>query len=271
MDFLIEPLSHSFLIRGLIGGLLTALPCAVLSGFVVWRGMSFMGDALAHSVLPGIVLAYVLGINLFWGALAAGLFAVIGIGYISRRNKLNEDAAIGVVFAGFFALGLLMLGRVASNRDLKHILFGNILGISEGDLILMSIVTLLVISLTFLSLKEIVTASFDPAHARAIGLSPELVRYFILILLALTTVAAIQTVGVVLVLALLVTPGAAASLIYRTVNRIIAFSIVLAILATITGFYISYYADTASGPAIVLTLTLMFLLCAAISRFGKKS
>jgi ABC-type Mn2+/Zn2+ transport system permease subunit len=266
MELLLEPLRYTFMLRGLGGGLLAALACATLSAFVVWRGMSFMGDALAHSVLPGIVVAYVLGISLFWGALGAAILVVLGIGLISNRGRIGEDAAIGVVFAGFFALGILMLSKVATFSDLSHILFGNILGVSPGDLLIMAVVVTLVLAGTALSYKEILTASFDPAHASAIGLSPELVRYIILAMLALTTVVAIQTVGVVLVLALLVTPGAAASLVSRRLGRIIILSIIMSVLSTIIGFYTSYYADVASGPAIVLTLTVMFLICAIISR-----
>ena len=270
MDLFLEPLGYTFMIRGLAGGLLTALVCASLSAFVVWRGMSFMGDALAHSVLPGIVVAYVLGISLFWGALGAAILLVVGIGLISRRSLINKDAAIGVVFAGFFAAGLLLLGKVASSTDLSHILFGNILGVGRTDLVLMTVVTGVVILGIVLSFKEIVTASFDPSHATAIGLSPDLVRTILLSMLALTTVVAIQTVGVVLVLALLVTPGAAASMLSRRLSRIMGISVVLAVFATIAGFYISYYANVASGPAIVVVLTFLFLLCAVPRRLGKR-
>ena len=264
MDFLIEPLQYSFMIRGLLGGLIAATACATLSAFVVWRGMSFMGDALAHSVLPGIVVAYMLGISLLWGALGAAAFVVVGIGIISSRGKLKEDTAIGVVFTGFFALGILMLSRVATFSDLSHILFGNILGVTRQDLFLMAVVTITVVVVTFFSYKEIVTASFDPAHATAIGLSPSLVRYIVLTMLALTTVVAIQTVGVVLVLALLVTPGAAASLVSRRLRNIIGLSLILAAAATIFGFYGSYYLDLSSGPSIVLALTIEFLICSVI-------
>ena len=267
MEFLIEPLQYNFMLRGLAGGLLAALACASLSAFVVWRGMSFMGDALAHATLPGIVVAYVLNISLFWGGLGAAVLVVVGIGTISNHGRLKEDAAIGVVFAGFFALGILMLGRLATFVDLGHILFGNILGVSKGDLVIMTLTVVLVVSVTFFSYKEILTASFDPAHAASIGLSPELVRFLLLSVLALTTVVAIQAVGVVLVLALLVTPGAAASMISRRLGRIIALSVVMAAFATVVGFYASYYADVASGPAIVLTLTVMFLFCAAVGKF----
>lgn len=225
-----------------------------------------MGDAISHSVLPGIMLAYVLGINLFWGALAASLLVVAGIGLVSSYGSVGEQTAIGVVFVGFFALGILFLNKVASASDLSHILFGNILGVSKGDLIIMAAVAGMVIVGISLSYKEILTASFDPAHAAAIGLSPHLVRYIILTLIAITTVSAIQTVGVVLVLALLVTPAAAASQISRRLGRIILLSAAIASFAIVLGFYASYYANLASGPSIVITLTVLFVLSAVGSR-----
>ncbi|MCG8453189.1 MAG: metal ABC transporter permease [Spirochaetales bacterium] len=269
MDFLIEPLGYDFMLRGLTGGLLAATACAILSAFVVWRGMSFMGDALAHSVLPGIVFAYWAGFSLLWGALGAAVLVVAGIGWASRKEGLREDAAIGVVFAGFFALGILMLSKVATAADLGHILFGNILGVSKQDLIFMAIVTVFVVLATVLTFKELVAASFDPSHARAIGLSPSLVRFILLGLLALTTVVALRTVGVVLVLALLVTPGAPASMVSKRLWGIMALSVSLAFLSTILGFYASYYADVPSGPAIVLALTLFFLFFSGIGQIQK--
>lgn len=270
MNFLLEPLGYTFLLRGLLGGFVVAIACASLSAFVVWRGMSFMGDALAHAMLPGVVLAYALGIALFWGALMAVLLSVAGIALISRKKQLNEDAAIGVVFAGFFALGLLLLSKVASSVDLSHILFGDILGITKQDLTLMLVIAVIVLVTVILCFKELVTTSFDSDHAKAIGLSPNLVLHILLGLLALTTVTAIQTVGVVLVLALLVSPGAAASLISRSLIKIQLLSISMAILATVIGFYTSYYVNVSSGPAIVLALTGMFILCALFSYFRDK-
>lgn len=228
-----------------------------------------MGDAISHSVLPGIVLAYVLGINLFLGALIASLFVVVGIGLISRYGLTGEQTAIGIVFAGFFALGILLLGKVASTSDLSHILFGNILGVSREDLLIMALVAGVVIAGISLFYKEILAASFDPAHSTAIGLSPHLVRYIILILLALATVSAIQTVGVVLVLALLITPGAAASQISRRPGRIILLSAAMAFFAIVVGFYASYYANLASGPSIVIVLTILFVLSAVGSRIKR--
>ncbi len=260
IEWLIEPLSFSFVVRGLAAGILAAVACATLSAFVVWRGMAFVGDAMAHAILPGIVVAYAAGISLFLGALGAAIVAVFGIGLFSRRGSLKEDSAIGVVFAGFFALGIFLLSRMVSFQDLSHILFGNILGVSRSDLIVMSVVVTVVVLAVAIGFKELLVTSFDPSHAVAIGLSPDLLRYGLLLLLALTTVVAIQTVGVVLVLALLVTPGAAASMVSRRMSRIIAVSVVLSVGATVVGFYASYYWDAASGASIVLTLTIVFVV-----------
>jgi ABC-type Mn2+/Zn2+ transport system permease subunit len=258
LELLLEPLSYGFVLRGLAAGMLAALACALLSGFVVWRGMAFVGDALAHAILPGIVMAYVFGFSLFVGAIGAAALAVIVIGLISGRRRLKEDTAIGIVFSGFFAFGVLLMSRITTYQDLGHILFGNILGVSSTDLLVMSGVVTLTVVVLALSYKELLVASFDPAHSVAIGLSPTKIRYLLLFLLAMTTVVAIQTVGVILVLSLLVTPGAAASMISKRLRTIVVLSVAMSLTATVVGFYVSYYGDVASGPAIVLTLTLFF-------------
>jgi ABC-type Mn2+/Zn2+ transport system permease subunit len=256
--WLIEPLMYGFMLRGLAAGILASIACATLSGFVVWRGMAFAGDAVAHSILPGIVLAYIFGFSMFFGAIAAAAVAVAGIGILSRRSELREDTAIGVMFAGLFALGILLLSKVAAFQDLSHILFGNILGVNRTDLIIMAVISTAVILLVALFYKELLVTSFDPSHAVAIGLSPELIRYGLLAAIALTTVVAVQTVGVVLVLALLITPAAAASLLSKQLRTIIPLSISFSIASTFVGFYSSYYLDLSSGPAIVLTLSIIF-------------
>jgi ABC-type Mn2+/Zn2+ transport system permease subunit len=265
IHWIVEPLTYSFIVRGLLAGLLAGVACAVLSAFVVWRGMAFIGDALAHAILPGIVIAFVNGVSLFVGALVAALLTALGIGLLSRGRQLKEDTAVGVMFSGFFALGILLLSRVASYQDLTHILFGDILGVSRGDLWAMLAVVGVVLLLVVGFYKELLTTSFDPSHAIAIGLSPSLVRYGLLLLIALTVVAAIQTVGVVLVLALLVTPAAAASLLVKELPRIMALSVVFALLASLAGLYASFYANVASGAAIVLTLTLFFVVAFLLS------
>ena len=266
VDWLIEPLGYAFVVRGVIAGVLASASCATLSAFVVWRGMAFAGSAIAHSILPGIVVAYVLGFSLFLGAIGAAAVAVIGIGLISRHGRLREDTAIGVMFAGLFALGILLLSRIATYQDLSGVLFGNILGVTRSDLLGMLVVVLIVMGLVAAFYKELLVTSFDAAHAVAIGLSPELIRYGLLGALALTTVVAAQTVGVILVLALLVTPAAAASMLSRRLGRIVGMSIAFAVVATLAGFYASYYLDLASGPSIVIALTLVFLISWGVSR-----
>ena len=261
VEWLTEPLAYSFFQRGLAGGILAAIACGVLSGFIVWRGMAFIGDALSHSILPGIVLSYALGINLLLGALLASLVAVSGIGIITRRNGLKEDTAIGVIFTGLFALGILLLSKISSYQDLSHILFGNILGISRADLVIIGGIVILVVASIFLFYKELLVTSFDPVHAVTIGLSPSLIHYGLLTVIALTTVVSIQSIGVVMILSLLVTPAASASMLVRKLPAIIGLGTAFAVLASISGFYVSYYLDVASGPAIVILLTLIFLVC----------
>jgi len=260
VSWLIEPFTYGFIVRGMLAGMLAGAACAILSAFIVWRGMAFIGDAMAHVILPGIVVAFINGISLFVGALIAAVLAALGIGLLARGRELKEDTAIGVMFSGFFALGVLLLSRVTTYQDLTHILFGDILGVSTGDLWAMLAVVVVVLAVVVLFYKELLVTSFDPGHAVAIGLSPELVRYGLLLLIALTVVAAIQTVGVVMVLALLVTPAAAASLLARELPKIMGLGALFAVLAALVGLYASYYADVASGAAIVVALTGMFLL-----------
>src|SRR5574341_949250 len=260
LTWLLEPLTFTFIQRGLAAGVLVGVGCAVLGAFVVLRGMAFVGDAIAHTILPGIVIAFLLGGNLFLGALVAGVLTALGIGWFSREGQIAEDTAIGVMFSGLFALGILLLSRVQSYRDLTHILFGDILGVTPADLWITAGVTAFVLVMVWAFYKELVVTSFDPGHAAVIGLSPGTVRYGLLILLALTVVSGIQTVGVVMVAALLVTPAATASLLTRRLPLMMALAAALSILAALIGLYASYYADVASGAAIVLALTGFFLL-----------
>ena len=260
INWLIEPFTYGFMQRGLAAGVLVGITCAVLSAYVVWRGMAFVGDAMAHTILPGVVIAFLRGANLFVGALIAAVITALGIGWFSRDREVREDTAIGVMFSGFFALGILLLSRASSTQDLTHILFGNILGVSRADLTIIAVVALVVVAAVALFYKELLLTSFDPGHAVAIGLSPEVVRYGLLILLALTVVAAIQAVGVVMVIALLVTPAAAASLLARQLPVIMLVGAGFAAAAALIGLYASYYGGVASGAAIVLALTGFFVV-----------
>jgi ABC-type Mn2+/Zn2+ transport system permease subunit len=258
VEWLTEPLSFGFAARGLLAGVLAALSCAALSSFVVWRGMAFIGDAVAHSILPGIVLAFILRLNLFVGALVAAFVTAAAIGLLTRKQTMREDTAIGVIFTGLFALGIILLSRITSYQDLTHILFGNILGVGRADVLIMLIIAGVIGVAISLFYKELLVTSFDPGHATAIGLSPEIVRYGLLFLIALTVVAGIQSVGVVLVLALLVTPAAIASLLAKRLGTIIVLSESIAVFSALAGFYTSYYLDIASGASIVLVLSVLF-------------
>lgn len=260
IEWLIEPFALGFMQRGLLAGLLVGLSCAVLGAYVVWRGMAFIGDALAHTILPGIVVAFLNGWNLFFGALMAGILTALGIGWLTRRGEVQEDTAIGIVFSGAFAFGIMLLSTVNSYTDLTHILFGNILGVSRSDLWSIAAVTALVVLSVALFYKELLVTSFDPGHAAVIGLSPDKVRYGLLILLAFAIVTGIQTVGVVLVSALLVTPAATASLLTDRLPLMMVIASLISALATVVGMLASYYADLSSGASIVLACTAAFVL-----------
>ncbi len=255
---LVEPLRYSFMQTGLLAAVLVGVACAVLGVYVVLRGMAFIGDALAHTVLPGLAAAYLLGLNLLGGAVVAGAATALGIGWLSRRGALREDTAIGVVFTAMFALGILLMSAADSFRDLSHMLFGNILGITRADLVPIAGLALLVLAVLFLFHKELELTSFDPAHARAIGLSADGVRYGLLVLLSLTVVAGIQAVGVVLISALLITPAAAASLVTSRLPRMMVVSSAIAVFSGVAGLYASYYLNVASGAAIILACTACF-------------
>ncbi|MEJ7818791.1 MAG: metal ABC transporter permease [Rubrobacteraceae bacterium] len=259
MGRLIEPLQYPFMQSGLLAAVLVGVTCAVLGVYVVLRSMAFIGDALAHTILPGLVTAYLLGLNLLLGAVVAGVATAFGIGWLSRRDSLREDTAIGITFTGMFALGILLMSTVNSFRDFTHILFGNILGITPADLALISGLALLVLVVLFVFHKELELTSFDPTHARVMGLQADRVRYGLLVLLSLTVVAGIQAVGVVLISALLITPAAAASLLTRSLPRMMLISAAIAVFSGVTGLYASYFFDVASGAAIVLACTTCFI------------
>lgn len=264
MGWLTEPLQYSFMQTGLLAAVVIGATCAVLGVYVVLRSMAFIGDALAHTILPGLVAAYLLGLNLLGGAVVAGAATALGIGWLSRRGTLREDTAIGITFTGMFALGVLLMSTVNSFRDFSDMLFGNILGISRADLALICTLALVVLAVLFLFHKELELTSFDPTHALAMGLKADLVRYGLLLLLALTVVAGIQAVGVVLISALLITPAAAASLLTNKLPRMMALSAAFAVFSGVAGLYASYYLNVASGAAIVLACTACFVAASAL-------
>lgn len=260
LNWLLEPLQYNFMLAGLLAATLVGIACATLGVYVVLRRMAFIGDALAHTTLPGLVVAYLNGWNLYAGAILAGLVTALGIGWLSRRQEMREDTAIGILFTGMFALGILLISSVRSFRDFSHILFGNILGITNFELGTIAAITVLVVLILLVFHKELELTSFDPTYAQVIGLNPGLVRYGLLILLSLIVVAGIQAVGVVLTSALLVTPAAAASLLTNRLPRMMGIATAIAVISGFVGLYASYYYSVSSGAAIVLTCTLFFAL-----------
>jgi ABC-type Mn2+/Zn2+ transport system permease subunit len=260
IDWLTEPFTLLFMQRALAASLIVGVVCSVLGCFVVLRSMAFLGDALAHAILPGIAVAYLLGVNLVAGALVAALLVAFGIGLFSRGGTIREDTAIGIMFAAALSLGVLLISTVRTYAtDLTHILFGNVLGVTGADLWLTGGLAALVLAILLLLYKEFVLAAFDPVLAHTLGRRPELMRSLMLVLLALTIVVSLQTVGVGLVAAMLVTPGATASLLTRRLPAMMAVAAAVGVVSSVVGLYLSYYLDVSSGAAIVLTATGLFV------------
>jgi manganese/iron transport system permease protein len=270
ISFLLEPLQYAFMWRSLAAAVIVGLVCAVVGTFVVLRGMAFFGDALAHAILPGVAVAYLLGGPtgpLFWGALAASIVTALGIGAISQDQRLREDTAIGVVFAGAFALGIALMSTIRSySVDLTHILFGHILAVTNNDLFLIGGFGAAVLLCVAAFYKELVVVAFDPVHAATLRLPIEGLRYLLLLLLAVTVVVALQTVGAGLMTAMLITPAATAYLVTRRLPRMLAIAALVGVLSGITGLYLSYYVAMASGAAIVLIATACFVVAWAATR-----
>ncbi len=269
VDWIFEPLGYAFMLRGLTAAIIVGIVCAVLGTYIVLRGMAFFGDALAHTILPGVAVGYLWGGgNQFWifiGALATGIFSAFGIGVISKGG-IKEDTAIGVVFAGMFALGIAMISTVRSYTvDLTHFLFGNVLGVSNSDLWLIGIFGGIVLLTIIGFYKEFLVMSFDPLLATTLRLPTTFLRYLLLLLIAVTIVLSLQAVGIVLVTAMLVTPAATASLLTHRLPVMMAIGAFIGTASAIIGLYLSFYVNIASGPAIVLVCTATFLLALVFS------
>ncbi|NLE75612.1 MAG: metal ABC transporter permease [Chloroflexi bacterium] len=261
IDLLVEPLRYPFMVRGLLASLMVGTLCAVVGSYVVLRGMAFFGDALAHAILPGVAVAYLFGVNLFWGALGMGLLTALGIGYLSRQGQVKEDTAIGVVFAASFALGVALLSTVQSySVDLTHILFGNVLGVSATDLWLTGGLGAIILLVVLLFYKELLVVSFDPILASTMRLPLHALNYLLLLLIALAVVVSLQTVGVALMVAMLVTPAASAYLLTRRLWHMMVVGAAVGALSSVAGLYLSYYVNIASGSAVVLVCTGFFVL-----------
>jgi ABC-type Mn2+/Zn2+ transport system permease subunit len=261
MQWLLEPWLHPFMQRALLASLMVGILCAVIGCYVVLRSMAFMGDALSHAILPGVAIAYLVGANLLMGALIAAVVVALSIGFLTRQGSLKEDTAIGILFAAALSLGIALISSVRSFAvDLSHILFGNVLGVSPGDIWLTGILTLLVLATIIILYKQFMVISFDPILAATLRLPAELLRNLMLVMLALTIVVSMQTVGVGLVAAMLVTPAATAYLLARRLPVMMLIAACIGVASSIIGLYASYWLNVASGAAIVLASSALFLL-----------
>lgn len=269
VDYLLEPLSFGFMQRGLIASCLVAVICGALGSFVVLKGLAFIGDALAHASFGGVALAFVLGANIYLGAFIFALATALGIGALSGGGRVRADTAIGVLFSGTFALGILIISRVDSyTTDLFGYLFGDVLSITTGDLLTIIVSGVIVLALIWAFYRQLVFVAFDPTVAAASGVPARALEYLLLALLGVTIVTALQAVGIVLVVALLVTPSATAYLMTKRFHHMVFVSMGVGCLSALLGIYLSYYLNVASGAAIILTATALFFVVLVLT--GRK-
>ena len=260
-DWFLDPLQYTFIVRALVAAIVVGVVCSVLGTYVVLRGMAFFGDALAHTILPGVVIAFLLGWPLAVGALIFGILTALGIGALTDKAMLKEDTAIGVVFAGLFALGIALLSLSGDYTiDLAHFLFGNLLGVTQTDLLVTVALAAVVLVTILLFYKEFMVISFDPLLAVTLRLPTTFLRYLLLVLIAVTIVTSLQVVGIALMLAMFVTPAATASLLTRRLPTMMGVSALIGAFSGVVGLYASFYLNVASGAAVVLVATLIFLL-----------
>ena len=259
--FLREPLQFAFMQRALLATLMVSVVSACIGTFVVLKGLAFIGDALAHASFAGVAVAFVMGGNIYLGALVAALVTALAIALVGGRARVSFDTAIGILFVGAFALGILIVSRQTNYTvDLFSFVFGNVLGVGRDDLLLIALMGLIVLAMVALFYRQLLFTAYDPTMAAASGVPVGLVQYGLLAMLAVSTVVALKAVGIVLVVAMLVTPAATASLLVRRVHYIMALGAIVGAVSSVVGLYVSYYADVASGAAIVLTATVLFLL-----------
>jgi manganese transport system permease protein len=260
IQWFVAPLQYEFMVKAILVSALVGLVCSALSCFMILKGWALMGDAVSHAVMPGVAVAYVLNIPLAVGAFVFGVGSVMAIGFIKAKTRIKEDTVIGVVFTGFFAFGLVLISKVRSSIDLTHILFGNVLGISDVDIIQTVIISLITLITLAILRKDLILFCFDSTHARSIGLNITFLYYVLLSLLSLTAVAGLQTVGIILVIAMLVTPGATAYLLSDKFDVMMLIAMASGVFSSVVGTYLSYHLDGSTGGCIVVLQTILFLV-----------
>ena len=264
--FFFEPLQYEVMQQAMLIAVLVCATCAVLSCYLILKGWSLMGDAVSHAVLPGIILAYVVGLPLAVGAFAAGLFCALATGFLKDHSRVKEDTVMGVVFSGMFALGVVLYTKIETDQHLDHILFGNLLGVRTSEMIEMAVTALIVLSIVIVKRRDLLLYCFDPEHARTINLPVTWLHYGLLILLSLTIVASIRAVGIILVVAMLIAPGAIGFLVTSRFDKMLAIAVASASISAIVGALWSFHIDAATGPAIILVQSALFLVAFVVSR-----
>ena len=273
LDTLLEPFQFAFMVNALVISLVVAVPMALLSCFLVLKGWSLMGDAISHAVFPGVVIAYIVGIPYAIGAFLAGMLCAIGTGFLTDNSRIKQDTVMGIVFSGMFGLGLVLYVKIQSDVHLDHILFGDMLGVGWWDIGQAGAIAALTAVVIGLKWKDFLLHAFDPAQARAIGLPVGLLHYGLLALISLTIVGALQAVGLILAVAMLIAPGAIAFLLTRRFSTMLVASLCIALTGSFLGVYLAFFIDSAPAPTIVLLLGIGFVLAfiTALARAGRIS
>ncbi|RLQ84904.1 metal ABC transporter permease [Planomicrobium sp. Y74] len=266
MAFIEGLIQYDFLQKALLTSIIVGIVCGVIGCFIILRGMALMGDAISHAVLPGVAISYALGINFFFGAVFTGVVTAIGIGFVSHNSRIKQDTSIGIMFTAAFALGVILITVLESSTDLYHILFGNVLAVRPSDVWITLIIGLIVLISVYVFYKELLVTSFDPTMAEVYGLPVRLIHYFLMTLLTMVTVASLQTVGIVLVVAMLITPAATAYLLTDRLSVMIFLSAAIGASASVIGLYFSFTYNLASGATIVLAATALFFVAFLFSQ-----
>lgn len=260
MEFISDLMTYGFLQKALFTSIMVGIICGVIGCFIVLRGMALMGDAISHAVLPGVAISYMLGINYFYGAVLAGILTALGIGVVSQSSRIKSDSSIGIVFSAFFALGIILIAKAQSATDLTQILFGNVLAVKSSDMWMTLIIGAIVLLVVAVFYKELLISSFDPTMSAAYGLPIRLIHYGLMLLLTMVTVASLQTVGVILVVSLLITPASTAYLLTNRLSIMIILASTFGAISAVVGLYFSFIYNLSSGAVIVLVTTAIFIV-----------
>ncbi|QRY37153.1 metal ABC transporter permease [Bacillus sp. PDNC022] len=258
MEFLTGLFEYAFLQKALFTSVMVGIICGVIGCFIILRGMALMGDAISHAVLPGVAISYMLGINFFFGAVLTGVLTAIGIGYVSQNSRIKNDSAIGIVFTAFFSIGIILITFLKSSSDLYHILFGNVLAVRSSDMWITLGIGIFILLAVIVFYKELLISSFDPVISSVYGLPNRMIHYFLMTLLTLVTVASLQTVGIILVVAMLITPAATAYLLTDRLWIMIYLSAFFGAVSAVVGLGLSFTYNLSSGASIVLIATILF-------------